>query len=118
MARTKRGTVVRAKHKRVVREAKGFRGRRKNVLRIARQAVTKALQYSYNHRRMRRRAFRSMWISGINSVTRSFGYNYNKLISHLRIEGVGLNRKVLYHIAVNDPTALQTLLKIKEDCQR
>lgn len=109
MSRVKRGTTARAKHKKVLSQAKGYYGRRKNCFRIARQAVTKAGQYAYRDRKQRKRQFRSLWIARINAAARECGLSYSRLINGLRKAGVEVDRKVLADIAVYDKTAFDAL---------
>jgi large subunit ribosomal protein L20 len=102
MARVKRGVQARARHKKVIEQAKGYRGRRKNVFRIAKQAVTKAGQYAYRDRRQRKRQFRALWIVRINAAARTFGMSYSRFINGLLRAGVEVDRKVLADLAVHD----------------
>lgn len=102
MARVKRGTIARARHKKVLAQAKGYYGRRKNVYRIAKQAVIKAGQYAYRDRRTRKRVFRSLWIARINAAARSNGMSYSRLIPALKKANIELDRKILADLAVRD----------------
>ena len=111
MARTKRGVVSRAKHNKVLKSVKGQRGRRKNTIRIARQAMEKALQYAYRDRRNKKREFRSLWIQRINAGVRSEGLTYSKFMSGLNKSNIKLDRKVLADIAYNNPEAFKSLVK-------
>ncbi|WP_159128846.1 50S ribosomal protein L20 [Candidatus Tremblaya phenacola] len=95
MTRVKRGVTSRSRHKRLVRLAKGFRSRRKNVYRVAKQAVMKSQQYSYIDRKKRKRSFRSLWIMHINIASRKYGINYSTLMKQLRLNGIEVNRKHL-----------------------
>lgn len=102
MARVKRGVTSHARHKEVLEAAKGFRGRRKNCIKTARQAVEKAGQYAYRDRRARKRDFRALWIQRINAAARAEGMTYGTLIHGLKVAGIDLDRKVLADIAVHD----------------
>jgi large subunit ribosomal protein L20 len=105
MPRVKRGVTARARHKKVLALAKGFRGRRGNVFRIAKQAVMKAGQYAYRDRRQRKRVFRQLWIARINAAARSHGLTYSQFANGIRKAGIDIDRKVLADIAVHDPAA-------------
>ncbi|MGH8583232.1 MAG: 50S ribosomal protein L20 [Gammaproteobacteria bacterium] len=109
MARVKRGVTARAKHKRVLEQAKGYRGRRKNVFRIAKQAVTRALVYAYRDRRQRKRHFRALWIVRINAAARLCGLSYSRLMDGLHKAAIEVDRKVLAELAVSDPAAFAKL---------
>ena len=111
MARTKRGVVSRAKHKKVLKSVKGQYGRRKNTIRIARQAMEKAMQYAYRDRKAKKREFRSLWIQRINAGVRSEGLTYSKFISGLSKSGIKLDRKILAEIAYENPQAFKTIVK-------
>ena len=111
MPRVKRGVTARARHKKVFDQAKGYRGRRKNVYRIAKQAVMKAGQYAYRDRRQRKRQFRALWIARINAAARINGLSYSKLINGLTKAGVEVNRKMLADLAVNDLAAFNQLVE-------
>jgi large subunit ribosomal protein L20 len=110
MPRVKRGVQAHARHKKVIRQAKGYSGRRKNVFRVAKQAVIKAGQYAYRDRKQRKRVFRSLWIVRINAAARELGLNYSNLIRGLQIAGVEMDRKVLAELAVNDKPAFEALV--------
>src|SRR5881409_3863395 len=99
MARVKRGVTSRAKHKRILDQAKGYYGRRKNTIRIARQAVEKAGQYAYRDRKVRKRSFRALWIQRINAAARIEGMTYSRFIHGLEQAGIDIDRKVLADIA-------------------
>ena len=103
MPRVKRGVTARAAHKKVLKRAKGFRGRRKNVFRIANEAVMRAGQYAYRDRRNRKRDFRRLWITRINAAARQNGMTYATFMHGLKLAGIELDRKVLADIAVRDP---------------
>ena len=111
MARTKRGVVSRAKHKKVLKSVKGQYGRRKNTIRIARQAMEKAMQYAYRDRKAKKREFRSLWIQRINAGVRSEGMTYSKFINGISKSKIKLDRKVLADLAYNNPEAFKSLVK-------
>lgn len=109
MPRVKRGVTARARHKKVLEQAKGFRGRRKNVYRVAKQAVMKAGQYAYRDRRVKKREFRALWIVRINAAAREFGLTYSTLINGLKKAAVEVDRKVLADLAVFDKAAFEKI---------
>ena len=111
MSRTKRGVTSRAKHKKVFKAVKGQWGRRKNTIRIARQAMEKALQYAYRDRRAKKREFRSLWIQRINAGVRAEGLTYSRFINRLNKSKIKLDRKVLADLAYNNPEAFKSLVK-------
>ena len=111
MARVKRGVISRAKHKKVLKAVKGQWGRRKNTIRVARQAMEKAMQYAYRDRRAKKREFRSLWIQRINAGVRAEGLTYSKFINGLNKSGIKLDRKVLAEIAYENPEAFKTIVK-------
>ena len=111
MARVKRGVTSHAKHKKVLKAVKGQWGRRKNTIRIARQAMEKAMQYAYRDRRTKKRDFRSLWIQRINAGVRAEGLTYSKFINGLNKSGIKLDRKVLAEIAYENPQAFKTIVK-------
>ena len=111
MARVKRGVTSHAKHKKVLKAVKGQWGRRKNTIRIARQAMEKAMQYAYRDRRAKKRDFRSLWIQRINAGVRAEGLTYSKFINGLNKSGIKLDRKVLAEIAYDNPEAFKTIVK-------
>ena len=111
MARVKRGVTSRAKHKKVLKSVKGQYGRRKNTIRVARQAMEKAMQYAYRDRRNRKRDFKSLWIQRINAGVRSEGLTYSKFINGLSKSGIKLDRKILAEIAYENPQAFKTIVK-------
>jgi large subunit ribosomal protein L20 len=114
MPRVKRGVTARARHKKILALAKGFRGRRKNVFRIAKQAVMKAGQYAYRDRRTRKRVFRQLWIARINAASRELGVTYSKFMAGLKKANIGIDRKMLAELAVNDPAAFGSIVdKVK-----
>lgn len=105
MPRVKRGVTARARHKKVLAKAKGFRGRRKNVFRVAKQAVMKAGQYAYRDRRNRKRTFRALWIARINAAVRELGLTYSAFMAGLKRARIEIDRKVLADLAVQDKPA-------------
>ncbi len=111
MPRVKRGVTARARHKKVLALAKGFRGRRKNVFRIAKQAVMKAGQYAYRDRRAKKREFRRLWIARINAGSRALGLTYSKFIAGIKKAQIEIDRKVLADMAVNDPAAFASIVE-------
>ena len=114
MPRVKRGVTARARHKKILALAKGYRGRRKNVYRVAKQAVMKAGQYAYRDRRTRKRVFRALWIARINAGARSHGVTYSRFIAGLKKASIELDRKVLSDMAINDPAAFGAIVaKVK-----
>jgi len=110
MSRVKRGTIQKARHKRVLEQAKGYYGRRKNVFRVATQAVDKAQQYAYRDRKNRKRSFRALWIQRINAGAREHGLKYNQLIDGLNKAGIEIDRKVLSDLAIREPEAFKAIL--------
>jgi large subunit ribosomal protein L20 len=116
MARIKRGVTARARHKKVVEQAKGYRGRRKNVFRLATQAVVKAGQYAYRDRKQRKRDFRGLWIVRINAAAREHGLSYSRFMSGLRMANIELDRKVLADLAVTDRPAFAKLAETARSC--
>jgi large subunit ribosomal protein L20 len=114
MPRVKRGVTARARHKKILALAKGYRGRRKNVYRVAKQAVMKAGQYAYRDRRTRKRVFRQLWIARINAASRGLGLTYSKFMAGLKKASIEIDRKVLADMAVNDPAAFGSIVdKVK-----
>ena len=111
MARVKRGVTSHAKHKKVLKAVKGQWGRRKNTIRIARQAMEKAMQYAYRDRRNKKRTFKSLWIQRINAGVRSEGLTYSKFINGLNRSGIKIDRKILAEIAYDNPEAFKTIVK-------
>src|SRR5574343_1168971 len=102
MARVKRGVTTRAKHKNILEQAKGFYGRRKNTIRIARQAVEKAGQYAYRDRKVKKRTFRALWIQRINAAVRAEGLTYSQFINGIKLAGIRLDRKAMADLAMNE----------------
>ena len=111
MARVKRGVTSHAKHKKVLKAVKGQWGRRKNTIRVARQAMEKALQYAYRDRRNKKRDFKSLWIQRINAGVRAEGLTYSKFINGLNKSGIKIDRKILAEIAYDNPEAFKTIVK-------
>ena len=109
MPRVKRGVTARARHKKVFKQTKGFRGRRKNVYRIAKQALMKAGQYAYRDRRQKKRQFRSLWIARINAAVREHGLSYSVFMSGLKRANIEIDRKVLADLAVSDKAAFDKI---------
>jgi large subunit ribosomal protein L20 len=110
MARVKRGVTAHAKHKKVLKAASGFYGRRKNTIRIAKQAVEKSLQYAYRDRKNRKRNFRALWIQRINAAVREHGLTYGRFIDGLNKAGIEIDRKVLSDMAIHEPQAFAALV--------
>ena len=111
MARVKRGVTSHAKHKKVLKAVKGQWGRRKNTIRVARQAMEKSMQYAYRDRRNKKREFKSLWIQRINAGVRAEGLTYSKFIHGLNKSGIKLDRKILAEIAYDNPEAFKTIVK-------
>ena len=109
MPRVKRGVTAHTRHKKVIAKAKGYSGRRKNVYRVAKQAVIKAAQYAYRDRRQRKRQFRSLWIARINAAAREHGLSYSRFMDGLNKAEIAIDRKVLAELAVNDKVAFAAL---------
>jgi large subunit ribosomal protein L20 len=116
MARVKRGVTAHAKHKKIIDKAKGYKGRRKNVYRVAVQAVTKAGQYAYRDRRQRKRQFRALWIARINAAARECGLSYSRLIDGLKKASIEIDRKVLADLAVHEKDAFAQLAEKAKAC--
>ena len=112
MARVKRGVTTRAKHKNILEQAKGYYGRRKNTIRVARQAVEKAGQYAYRDRKVKKRSFRALWIQRINAAARANGMTYNRFVQGLKASGVEVDRRMLAELAVNDEAAFAQLVDL------
>lgn len=111
MARVKRGVVARRKHKKVLKQAKGYYGARSRVFRVAKQAVTKAGQYAYRDRRVKKRVFRALWITRINAQARILGMSYSRLIAGLKKAEIEMDRRVLADLAVNDKEAFAAVVE-------
>ena len=110
MSRVKRGVAAHAKHKKVLKKAEGYYGRRKNTIRIAKQAVEKAAQYAYRDRKNRKRNFRALWIQRINAAVRDHGLTYGRFIDGLSKAEVAVDRKVLSYLAITEPAAFAALV--------
>jgi len=111
MARVKRGVTAHARHKKVLKQAKGYYGRRKNTIRVAKQAVEKAQQYAYRDRKVKKRNFRALWIQRINAAVRPEGLTYARLIDGLNKAGIEVDRKVLADLAMNEPAAFKAIVE-------
>jgi len=111
MPRVKRGVVARARHKKVLKQAKGYYGARSRVYRVAFQAITKAGQYAYRDRRQRKRQFRQLWIARINAASRQNGLSYSRFINGLKLASIEIDRKILADIAVYDKVAFTALVE-------
>lgn len=111
MARVKRGVTSHAKHKKVLKAAKGFYGRRKNTIRIAKQAVEKSMQYAYRDRKNRKRSFRALWIQRLNAAVREHGLTYSRFIDGLAKAGILVDRKVLSDLAIREPEAFKAVVE-------
>ena len=111
MARVKRGVTAHAKHKKTLKAAKGYYGRRKNTIRVAKQAVEKANQYAYRDRKRRKRTFRALWIQRLNAAVRPFGLTYSRFIAGLGKAGVAVDRKVLSDLAITEPAAFEAIVE-------
>jgi large subunit ribosomal protein L20 len=110
MSRIKRGVTTRAKHKNILEQAKGYRGRRKNTIRIARQAVEKAGQYAYRDRKVKKRTFRGLWIQRINAAVRMEGLTYSEFMHGVKLVGIELDRKVMADLAMNESAVFSTII--------
>ena len=111
MTRVSRGVTARARHKKVIKRAKGYYGRRKNVFRVAVQAVERSMQYSYRDRRKRKSDFRGLWIQRINAGVRRHGMTYSQFINGLKKATIEIDRKILAELAVNQPESFEVLIK-------
>ena len=111
MARVKRGVTAHARHKKVIKQAKGYRGRRKNTFKVAKQAVEKSLQYAYRDRRAKKRDFRSLWTQRINAGARELGVSYSILVNSMSKKNITLDRKILSDIAVKDSSTFEKIVK-------
>jgi large subunit ribosomal protein L20 len=111
MPRVKRGVTARARHKKVLKEARGYYGARSKVYRVAKQAVIKAGQYAYRDRRQKKRVFRALWIARINAAARSFDMTYSRFMNGLKLASIDIDRKVLADIAVFDKPAFEQLVE-------
>lgn len=116
MSRVKRGVTAHARHKKILKQAKGYQGARSRVFRVAKQAVIKAHQYAYRDRRQRKRQFRALWIVRINAAARQCGLSYSQLINGLKKAAIAVDRKVLAHLAVEDPKAFAVIAEQAKAC--
>jgi large subunit ribosomal protein L20 len=110
MARVKRGVTTHAKHKKILSQAKGYYGRRKNTIRIARQAVEKAGQYAYRDRKVKKRSFRALWIQRINAAVRVEGMTYGTFMHGVKLAGIELDRKVMADLAIHEGAAFSAII--------
>ena len=110
MARVKRGTTTKARHKRILVQAKGYYGRRKNTIRIAKQAVEKAGQYAYRDRKVKKRSFRAIWIERINAAVREQGLNYGVFMHGTKLAGIEIDRKVMADLAMHEPEVFTAII--------
>ena len=115
MARIKRGVSTRKRHKKIMKLAKGYHGRRAKTFRVANQAVMRAWQYAYAHRRLRKRDFRKLWIARINAACRQNEMSYSTFIHGLKVAGVDINRKMLADLAINDEKAFADLVQLAKE---
>ena len=114
MARVKRGVTAHAKHKKTLKQAKGFYGRRKNTIRAAKAAVDRSMQYATRDRKAKKRVFRALWIQRLNAAVREFGLTYSRFIDGLGKAGVEIDRKVLSELAIREPEAFKAIVdKVK-----
>jgi large subunit ribosomal protein L20 len=111
MARVKRGVTSHAKHKKIIKAAKGYYGRRKNTIRVAKQAVERAMQYAYRDRKNRKRNFRALWIQRLNAAVREHGLTYSRFIDGLTKAGILVDRKVLADLAMHEPAAFAAVVE-------
>ena len=111
MARVKRGVTTHARHKKIIKQAKGYRGRSKNVFRAAIERVEKGLQYAYRDRRIKKRTFRGLWIQRINAGVREHGLTYSQFMNGIKRAGIEIDRKVLSDLVVHEPAAFRTLVE-------
>ena len=118
MARVKRGVTTHRRHKKILRQAKGYYGNRSKIYRVANQAVMRSLQYAYAHRRLRKRDFRKLWIARINAACRMNDMSYSRFINGLSKAGVAINRKVLADLAVTDAKAFSDLVEVTKKALR
>jgi len=114
MARVKRGVRARQRHKKILKLARGYRGRRSKIYKVAKQSVIRSMAFSYAHRKLRKRDFRKLWIARINAAARMNNITYNRLMYGLRLAGVDINRKMLAELAVNDPQAFTKLVEVAQ----
>ena len=118
MPRVKRGVTAHARHKKVLDKAKGYRGARSRVLRVAKQAVTKAGQYAYRDRKVKKRMFRGLWIQRINAAAREHGLSYSRMIDGLKKQNIEIDRRVLADLAVNEKEAFAALAEKAKEAQQ
>ena len=111
MARVKRGVTAHAKHKKVLKQAEGFYGRRKNTIRAAKAAVDRSMQYATRDRKVKKRTFRSLWIQRLNAAVREFGLTYSRFIDGLAKAGIEIDRKVLSELAIREPEAFKAIVE-------
>ncbi len=111
MARVKRGVTSHAKHKKTLKAAKGFYGRRKNTIRAAKAAVDRSMQYATRDRKVRKREFRALWIQRLNAAVREFGLTYSRFINGLALAGIEVDRKVLSELAISEPAAFKAIVE-------
>src|ERR1700751_2950895 len=111
MSRVKRGVTSHAKHKKVYKAAKGYYGRRKNTIRVAKQAVEKANQYAYRDRKRKKRTFRALWIQRLNAAVRPFGLTYSRFFAGIGKAGIRVARKVLADLAIREPAAFEAIVE-------
>jgi len=111
MARVKRGVIAHARHKKILKMAKGYRGRSNASYRIAIEKVEKGLQYAYRDRRVKKRSFRGLWIQRINAGTRAHGLKYSQFINGLKLAGIELDRKIMSDLAISEPAAFKSLVE-------
>ncbi|MCM1566890.1 MAG: 50S ribosomal protein L20 [Dehalobacter sp.] len=114
MARVKRGVRAHERHKKILKLARGYRGRKSKLFRMAKQQVVKSMAYAYVHRKQRRRDFRKLWITRINAAARMNNITYNRLMYGLKLANVNINRKMLADLAVNDPAAFTKLVEVAQ----
>ena len=110
MARVKRGTTTKARHKRILEQAKGYYGRRKNTIRIAKQAVEKAGQYAYRDRKVKKRSFRAIWIQRINAAVREQGLTYGVFMHGTKLAGIEIDRKIMADLAMHEPESFKVII--------
>jgi large subunit ribosomal protein L20 len=115
MSRTRSGVAAHARHKKVLAQAKGYRGRNRTAFRVAKEKVEKGLQYAYRDRRNRKRSFRALWIQRINAGARLNGLTYSRLMNGLNRAGIELDRKVLSELAIKEPAAFKTICEQAQD---
>ncbi len=114
MARVKRGVTTHRRHKKILKLAKGYRGSKSKLYRVANQQVMKSGNYAYTHRKLKKREFRQLWIARINAAARDNGTSYSRMVHGLKVAGVDINRKVLAEIAITDPAAFTDLAELSK----